>query len=93
MRLPACRPDHERPDIVTVVGTEKRERQKANKLQREQELARSQAKRRSTRIGVLVVAAIVAVFVIVVIAGQFVGGDDDTTEEGATALVVGTPVA
>ena len=61
---------------------------------REQELARSQAKRRSTRIAVLVVGAIVAVFLIVVIAGQFVGDDDDTIEEGVAALVaVETTVA
>jgi peptidyl-prolyl cis-trans isomerase B (cyclophilin B) len=74
------------------VGTEKRERQKANKLQREQEVARQSSRQRSTRIGVIVVGAIVAVFAIVVIAGQFVGDDGDdtdgTNDEGAAAVVV-----
>lgn len=46
---------------------------------REQELARQQARSRTIRIGVLVVAAIVAVFVLVVIAGNFID-DDDTTD-------------
>jgi peptidyl-prolyl cis-trans isomerase B (cyclophilin B) len=77
------------------VGTEKRERQKANKLQREQEVARQHAKRRSTKIGVIVVGAIVAVFAIVVIAGQFVGEDDTVVpdEQGAPALVVESAIA
>ena len=79
------------------MGTEKRERQKANKLLREQEVARRNARRRSTKIGVIVVAAIVAVFAIVVIAGQFVGDDENdpdvTNDEGAAARVVEIAVA
>lgn len=78
------------------MGTDKRERQKANKLQREQEVARQHAKRRSTKIGVIVVGAIVAVFAIVVIAGQFVDDEDDSVvpdEQGAPALVAESTVA
>jgi hypothetical protein len=60
------------------VGTAKRERQKANKAKREEELARAQAKSRMTRIGLTVAAAIVGVFLLVLIAGQFVGDDDET---------------
>lgn len=61
------------------MGTAKRERQKANKAKREQEVARKQSRSRSTRIGILVAAAIVAVFVLVFIAGRFI--DDDDTDE------------
>ena len=58
------------------MGTAKRERQKANKAKREQELARQQSRSRSTRIGLLVAAAIVAVFVLVFVAGRFIDDDD-----------------
>jgi hypothetical protein len=58
------------------VGTAKRERQKANKAKREQEVARKQSRSRSTRIGILVAAAIVAVFVLGFIAGRFIDADD-----------------
>jgi len=66
------------------VGTAKRERQKANKALREQELARKAARSRSTRIGALVIAAIVAVFVLVLIAGRFI--DDDDSESLAPSF-------
>ncbi|MFK8023132.1 MAG: hypothetical protein AB8G26_04125 [Ilumatobacter sp.] len=68
------------------MGTAKRERQRANKLKQQEEIARSESRRRSTKIGVLVVAAIVAVFVIVVIAGQ-ITGDDDASGAPAVAAV------
>jgi len=61
------------------VGTAKRERQKANKAKREQEVARQQTRSRSTRIGLLVAGAIVAVFVLVFVAGQFI--DDDEADD------------
>lgn len=66
------------------MGTAKRERQKANKQQREQELARKAARSKSTRIGALVVAAIVAVFVLVLIAGRFI--DEDDSESLSTSF-------
>ena len=61
------------------MGTAKRERQKANKAKREQEVARQQTRSRSTRIGLLVAGAIVAVFVLVFVAGQFI--DDDEADD------------
>jgi cyclophilin family peptidyl-prolyl cis-trans isomerase len=67
------------------VGTAKRERQKANKAQREQELARQQARSRSTRIGLLVAGAIVAVFVLVFVAGRFIDDGDDTDDTLVTS--------
>ena len=68
------------------MGTAKRERQRANKLKQQEEIARTESRRRSTKIGVLVVAAIVAVFVIVVLAGQ-ITGDDDASGAPAVAAV------
>ncbi len=62
---------------LSTVGTAKRERQKANKAKREQEIARAEAKSRTTRIAVLVAGAVIAVFALVYIAGQFIGDDDD----------------
>ncbi|MEP1126423.1 MAG: hypothetical protein ABJH68_21270 [Ilumatobacter sp.] len=60
------------------MGTEKRERQKANKARREQEAAREKAKSRTIRLSLLIGGAIVAVFVIVAVAGRFfVDSDDD----------------
>jgi hypothetical protein len=59
------------------VGTAKRERQKANKAKREQELARAHAKSRLTRNIVIGVAALVGVFALVFLVGQFVGDDDE----------------
>jgi len=73
-------------DIVgPTVGTAKRERQKANKAMREQELARKRTKSRTIRIGLMVAAAIVAVFVLVIIAGRFID-DEDTTNSSAPAV-------
>ncbi len=67
-----------------IVGTAKRERQKANKARREQEVARQQTRSRSTRIGLLVAAAIIAVFVLVFVAGRFMGDDADSDTLAAT---------
>ncbi len=67
-----------------TVGTAKRERQKANKARREQEVARQQTRSRSTRIGLLVAAAIIAVFVLVFVAGRFMGDDADSDTLAAT---------
>lgn len=61
------------------MGTAKRERQKANRAKREQELARAAAKSRTTRIAVIIVAAIVGVFALVFVAGQLVDDDDEPT--------------
>jgi cyclophilin family peptidyl-prolyl cis-trans isomerase len=66
------------------VGTAKRERQKANKAMREQEVARQRARSRTTRIGLLVAGAIIAVFALVFIAGRFIDNGDDTGDSLAT---------
>ena len=59
------------------MGTEKRERQKANKARREQDAVREQTKKRTLRLSLLIGGAIVAVFVIVAVAGRFFLDTDD----------------
>ena len=59
------------------MGTDKRERQRANKAAKEQQIAKAEAKSKSVRIGVIVVGAIVAVIAIALAANAFVGDDED----------------
>ena len=66
------------------MGTAKRERQKANRAQREHELVKAASRARVTRIAVIVVGSIVAVFGLVFIAGQFLGDDDTSSDSSAT---------
>lgn len=62
-----------------TVGTDKRERQRANKAVKEQKAARAETRQKGTRIGVIIVGAIVGVVGIAFIANTFIGGDDDNT--------------
>lgn len=76
------------------MGTEKRERQKANKARQEQEAARAKAKSRTIKLSLLIGGAIVAVFVIVAVAGRFVlDSDDDPIIDDVPATDVLTSVA
>jgi cyclophilin family peptidyl-prolyl cis-trans isomerase len=59
------------------VGTDKRERQRANKAVKEQQAARAETRQKGTRVGVIVVGAIVGVLAIAFIANAFIAGDDD----------------
>lgn len=59
------------------VGTEKRERQRANRALKQQEIAKAQTRQRGTRIGLIVVGAVVAVLAIALIASVFIGDDDE----------------
>lgn len=72
------------------MGTEKRERQKANRAAREAELSRARARSRTTRIALIVGGAIVAVFVLAWVAGRFVDDDDETPDDPATQTDTGT---
>lgn len=68
------------------MGTPKRERQKANRAQRQQELVRQESRSRTTRLVVIIGGAIIAVFGLVFLAGQFLGDDtDDGTDTEAAA--------
>ncbi|MGB3735445.1 MAG: hypothetical protein WA964_10855 [Ilumatobacter sp.] len=73
------------------MGTEKRERQKANKARREQEAVREQTKKRTVRLSLLIGGAIIAVFVIVAVAGRFFLDSDDDNDPVAPSDTV--PVA
>ncbi len=79
------------------MGTEKRERQRANKALKEQQAARAEVRHKTTRISIIVVGAIVAVFGIAFIANTFIGDDDggdstpalqspDTSASGSTIV-------
>jgi len=72
--------------LAITVGTAKRERQKANKAMRQQELAQAEAKARTTRLALIIGAAIVGVFVLVFVAGQFVGDDEDPVDTVVPAV-------
>jgi cyclophilin family peptidyl-prolyl cis-trans isomerase len=58
------------------VGTEKRERQKANRAMKQQQEAKAETRQRGVRIGVIVVGAIVGVFGLAWIASTVLGDDD-----------------
>jgi cyclophilin family peptidyl-prolyl cis-trans isomerase len=78
-----------------LVGTTKRERQKANRQKRLEELAhqarRDKTRKRGLQIGIAVVAALVLLFVV----ARLVGDDDatDTTSAATTTAVVDTTAA
>lgn len=74
-----------------TVGTDKRERQRANKAAKQQQAARAETRQKGTRIGVIVVGAIVAVVGIAFIANAFLGDDDDDAA-GSTLPAVTDPV-
>ncbi len=63
---------------LATVGTDKRDRQRANRAIKNQQAARAQTKQKSTRLGLIIGGAIVAVLGLTFIANAFIGGDDDT---------------
>ncbi len=64
-----------------TVGTDKRDRQRANKAIKDQQAARAETKQKSTRIGLIIGGAIVGVLGLVFIANTFLGGDDEATSD------------
>lgn len=81
------------------MGTEKRERQKANRQQRQIEEQRaervSSMRRTATRFGLIALIAVAAVVVIAWFGGAFDGDDDDTTvadEPDVTTTVAATSI-
>ena len=70
------------------MGTAKRERKKANRQQRQQELARqertSRAVRRGVRIGVIALVVVGVVFVL----SRTVGDDGDSSDDAATSTTI-----
>lgn len=64
------------------MGTEKRERQKANRTLRQQQELQAQSRRTLFRKVAIGVAALVAIIVVVYIASTVVGSDDPVTPDG-----------
>lgn len=58
------------------MGTEKRERQKANRALKQQQIEQQASRRKAVRTGLIVLGAIVAVFLLVWVASNVVGDDD-----------------
>jgi cyclophilin family peptidyl-prolyl cis-trans isomerase len=63
------------------VGTDKRDRQRANKAIKDQQAARAETKQKSTRLGLIIGGSIVGVLGLVLIANAFLGGDDEATPD------------
>jgi hypothetical protein len=59
------------------VGTEKRERQKANRALKQEQIERAAARRKTLRWVVIGVGAVAGVFLLAWIASTIVGDDDD----------------
>lgn len=79
-----------------TVGTDKRDRQRANRAAKQQQAARAQTKQQGTRLGLIIGGAIVAVVGLVFIANAFLGddGDDGDTATGDSLPAVDAdPVA
>ena len=58
------------------MGTEKRERQKANRAQKQQQMQQAASRRKTFRLVAIGVGAVAAVFLIAWIASNFVSDDD-----------------
>ena len=71
------------------MGTAKRERQKANRQQRLQDLAKQARKQKSKRMGLRIGSVVLAVVVIVGLI-NFLGGDDDESTTPTTSTVAST---
>ena len=74
------------------MGTEKRERQKANRAQRQQEVERKATQKRTMRTAALVVGGVVAIILFVWIASEIVGSDDDPSTPVTVPVVSESPV-
>ena len=69
-----------------LVGTAKRERQKANRALGQQQVQQQQSRTRYTRIAIIVVGAVIAVVAIALIGGLFTGSDDDGDSVGSDTV-------
>ncbi|MET0578053.1 MAG: peptidylprolyl isomerase [Ilumatobacteraceae bacterium] len=72
------------------MGTEKRERQKANRQLKYEQQAKEQQRRKLTRTIVIGVAAVVGVLALVLFLALVVGGDDDEDTPATTTTVPST---
>lgn len=75
------------------MGTEKRERQKANRALKHQQEVQSAARRKIYRKVAIGVAAVVGIFLFVWIASTIVGTDDEPTSPETPTVTVTDTVA
>lgn len=75
------------------MGTEKRERQKANRALRQQQELQRAARRKRLRLVAIGVAAVGGVFLIAWIASTFVGDDEPTTPAPVVTIAPDATVA
>jgi ferric-dicitrate binding protein FerR (iron transport regulator) len=75
------------------VGTEKRERQKANRALKQQQMEQAASRRKMTRRIAIGVAAVAGVFLVAWIASNFVADDDPTPTPAVTVPDVTLPDA
>jgi ferric-dicitrate binding protein FerR (iron transport regulator) len=73
------------------VGTEKRERQKANRALKQQQVDQAASRRRMTRRIAIGVAAVAGVFLVAWIASNFVADDEPTPTPAVTVPDVTLP--
>jgi hypothetical protein len=71
------------------VGTERRQRQKSNRAQRQVQLERQARRRSVTKRGVLIGGAVAVIFVVVLLVAISIGGGDD---DGPSRVVVDSTV-
>jgi hypothetical protein len=69
------------------VGTEKRERQKANRAQKQQQLHQEASRRKTFRLIAIGVGAVAGVFLLAWIASNFVGSDNPSTPNDPVVTV------
>lgn len=74
------------------MGTEKRERQKANKAMGRQEVAQAETRKKTFRIGALVVGGLAVVIALVWVASALTGDDDNDEVEIPTTTTEVTVV-
>lgn len=83
-----CGRRHRYPAVL--VGTPKRERQKANRQQRLEEIARAQRKQKTKRRGLLIAGVVVGGVVLLFLLARLFGDDDSTDTSLATTLAPAT---
>lgn len=73
------------------MGTDKRERQKANRALKHQQIEQQASRRKTLRWVVIGVGAVAAVFLVAWVASTFVGDDDPATPTDTVSPIVVDP--
>jgi cyclophilin family peptidyl-prolyl cis-trans isomerase len=78
---------------AVLVGTPKRERQKANRQQRLEEIARQQRKEKTKRRGLLIAGVVVGGVALLFLLAKVFGGSDDSTGTDTSTVTTVDPTA